>query len=115
MDGSIMGGRLRRRLGACALGLVLVVAAAPGAAGSGGAVPGTAPAADVAGVVSGTPLTLLGRLRTATERRSGYDRDLFPHWIDADGDGCDTRAEVMIAESVTRVSVSPSCWVTGGR
>lgn len=25
----------------------------------------------------------------------GYDRDLFPHWDDEDGDGCDTRCEIL--------------------
>ncbi|MBC8090835.1 MAG: HNH endonuclease [Pseudonocardia sp.] len=27
--------------------------------------------------------------------RTGYDRDQFPHWSDLDGDGCDTRAEIL--------------------
>ncbi len=30
--------------------------------------------------------------------RSGYDRDLFRHWDDEDGDGCHTRCEVLRRE-----------------
>lgn len=34
----------------------------------------------------------------AEAARTGYDRDLFDHWDDVDGDGCNTRCEVLEAE-----------------
>lgn len=30
--------------------------------------------------------------------RAGYDRDLFPHWIDADSNRCNTRCEVLFRQ-----------------
>jgi uncharacterized protein DUF1524 len=54
-------------------------------------------------------------LRVAKEVRAGYDRDLFPHWVDADGDGCDTRDEVLIAEADDPVTVGDGCSLSGGR
>jgi DNA uptake protein ComE-like DNA-binding protein len=43
--------------------------------------------------------------------RAGYDRELFDHWIDADGDCRDTRDEVLAAESHAPVS---GCDITTG-
>lgn len=57
----------------------------------------------------------LARLAVAGEDRTGYDRLLFPHWIDADGDGCDTRREVLIDEAVDPPTVSARCSLSGGR
>ena len=80
------------------------------------AVPAVAsPAAARAGSYSAPLGTAISELRGAGEVRDGYDRDLFRHWVDADGDGCDTRDEVLIAESLDPVTVGSSCSLDGGR
>lgn len=56
----------------------------------------------------------LGRLDTADEQREGYDRRLFKHWSDADGDGCDARREVLLAEAVTAPQKGDKCALDGG-
>lgn len=58
--------------------------------------------------------TLVGNLEVEVEVGDGYDRDLFKHWSDADGDGCNARYEVLIEESLTPVTVASGCKLSGG-
>jgi hypothetical protein len=41
--------------------------------------------------------------------RDGYTRDAFKHWIDEDGDGCNTRSEVLIEESTVPAETDWNC------
>jgi len=56
---------------------------------------------------------LLANLVIEPEWPSGYSRDLFRHWVDADGDGCNTRREVLILESTEPVTIGANCSVSG--
>ena len=62
----------------------------------------------------GSLMMLIDQLAVAPEHRRGYSRDLFVHWIDEDGDGCDTRREVLIAEAIVAPVVGPGCSLSGG-
>ncbi|MER5556933.1 HNH endonuclease family protein [Streptomyces sp. NPDC002793] len=83
--------------------------ASPTSSATGAAAPGV-PAGG-----SGTPLSeAVAMLPLGEESRTGYERDSFHHWIDEDGDGCDTRREVLLAEAVTTPEQGNQCAITGG-
>jgi len=71
--------------------------------------------ADASTIVRATPLQMLARLATKAEHYWGYSRNYFPTWIDADGDGCNTRYEVLIKESLTTVHIGAGCYLTRGK
>jgi hypothetical protein len=51
--------------------------------------------------------SMLEELKVAQEITTPqYNRAYFKHWIDSDGDGCDTRVEVLQQESLKKVSCS---------
>ncbi|MFE9064959.1 HNH endonuclease family protein [Streptomyces violaceusniger] len=75
----------------------------------------TSPAlADPGDTVSTTLRQAVADLPVADESRTGYERSKFRHWVDADRDGCNTRAEVLIAEAVVSPTVDSGCAISGG-
>lgn len=86
-------------------------------------VPGGAPAPSVAqaGTQSAPKpesvqvLAYLDTIRVEPERREGYDRSDWPHWLDSDGDCRNTRHEVLASESLRPPALSADgCKVVGG-
>ncbi|MEU3001282.1 HNH endonuclease family protein [Streptomyces sp. NPDC006995] len=64
---------------------------------------------------SGLPLAdAIKKIPVADERRTGYERDAFKHWVDEDQDSCTTRAEVLLAEAVTAPEQGARCSLSGG-
>jgi len=55
------------------------------------------------------------QLVVAEDKNSGYKRSAFKHWIDADRNGCNTRAEVLIEEAIVKPKIGPKCKLTGGK
>ncbi|MEU9237574.1 HNH endonuclease family protein [Streptomyces subrutilus] len=101
------------RLGVLAAAVAAVAGAAVPAAGA------DAPAAGAGGggrPVVGVPLRdAVAALPVEVEHREGYDREReFGGWVDADRDGCNTRAEVLLAEAVDAPSMTGRCTLEGG-
>ncbi|MFE4666728.1 HNH endonuclease family protein [Streptomyces sp. NPDC056716] len=72
----------------------------------------TAAAALPTPVSAATARTYLASLTVATENRTGYNRDLFPHWITQSGT-CNTR-EVVLKRDGTNVVQDSACAATSG-
>ncbi|TSA54789.1 MAG: HNH endonuclease [Actinobacteria bacterium] len=63
----------------------------------------------------GSAIGLLQNIRVENEHSAGYVRALFEHWRDIDGDGCDSREQVLKRDSVTLPQVDPyKCKVIAG-
>ncbi|GAA4694235.1 HNH endonuclease family protein [Streptomyces youssoufiensis] len=97
-----MGMRIR----AAIIAAVAVAATSSLSAPVAGAAPGE--------TVETTVWQAIADLPRADEDRTGYTRDKFRHWVDADRDGCNTRAEVLIEEATTPPRVEGRCTLTGG-
>lgn len=62
-----------------------------------------------------TPEELLNHLTVRTDAGpGGYDRESFGRWVDPDGNGCDTRNDILFEDLVDAVQDS-ECKVTSGR
>ncbi|MGP3638214.1 HNH endonuclease family protein [Streptomyces sp. 24-1644] len=58
----------------------------------------------------------VGLVQATEEDRAGYTRSSFKHWNSGEdtSDGCNTRAEVLLAEAVLAPTVEAGCKLTGG-
>lgn len=66
-------------------------------------------------IVVGSALALLQLVRVENEYQVGYNRALFEHWRDIDGDGCDSRDQVLKRDSISLPQVDPvNCNVIAG-
>ena len=59
--------------------------------------------------------SVLATIKVENEYKTGYKRSLFIHWSDLDGNGCDTREEVLKRDSISKPQVDPyRCYVVAG-
>ena len=66
-------------------------------------------------LVSADARSILSSIKVENEYQTGYKRKLFIHWADLDGNGCDTREEVLMRDSVSKPQVdSYRCYVVAG-
>lgn len=59
----------------------------------------------------------IGQIPVAEESRAGYSRDKFKHWntgLDP-ADGCNTRAEVLLAEAAEAPTAAAGCKLSSGQ
>ncbi|MER7717075.1 HNH endonuclease family protein [Streptomyces flaveolus] len=89
------------------------LAALTGLIASAGLFNGPAASAALPTPVSATTArSYLASLTVATENRTGYDRDLFPHWITQSG-SCNTR-ETVLKRDGSGVVTDSACAATSG-
>lgn len=59
--------------------------------------------------------TVIGELPTTEHTDQDYNRDDWAHWLDSDGDGMNTRHEVLLAQSIGNIILSSDgCRVLSG-
>ncbi|MEV8455454.1 HNH endonuclease family protein [Streptomyces sp. NPDC052095] len=65
------------------------------------------------GEVVRAPLSDLARSLPVEDEgpRTGYSREQFKHWIDADHDGCNTRNEVLLRDAAVAPQVTGRCTI----
>ncbi|GAV42881.1 HNH endonuclease family protein [Streptomyces acidiscabies] len=96
-----------------ARGRLSILTALTGLIASVGVLNGPTASAALPTPVSGaTARSYLSQLTVATENRTGYDRDLFPHWITISGT-CNTR-ETVLKRDGSGVVTDSACASTSG-
>jgi len=74
------------------------------------------PASSTAATDAPRALDVLAFVVVEDEHQDGYDRSLFAEGVDDDGNGCDTRVEVLIRDTLDLPQIDPfGCHVLAGR